>query len=38
MELVISSVSKRYGPNLALKDFPAEIKQGVCGRLGLNDG
>ena len=36
MELKISSVSKRYGPKLALKDFSAEIKQGVYGILGPN--
>ena len=36
MQLNISSVSKRYGPKLALKDFSAEIKQGVYGILGPN--
>jgi ABC-type multidrug transport system ATPase subunit len=36
MELTISSVSKRYGPKLALKDFSAEMKQGVYGILGPN--
>jgi ABC-2 type transport system ATP-binding protein len=36
MELKISSVSKRYGPKLALKEFTATLTPGVYGILGPN--
>jgi ABC-2 type transport system ATP-binding protein len=36
MELQISSVTKRYGPKTALKDFNAVLTQGVYGILGPN--
>jgi ABC-type lipopolysaccharide export system ATPase subunit len=38
MELNISSVTKRYGPKTALKDFDAVLTQGVYGILGPNRG
>lgn len=36
MELTITSVSKRYGPKPALKDFTAALTPGVYGILGPN--